>query len=213
MAVEIIPAINASTFTEVGRKVRLVEPYVSWAHIDVADGSFTDIALWHEPHDLLNFRTPLSLEVHLMIAHIDERIIEWLLPNVRRVVFHIEAARNAMGVIDACHRADVLAGIGVRPGTSYKGLLPYAQKADMLHVLAVPPGPGGQMFQESALGAVRGLRESCGVCPIEVDGGVNGETAERIVNAGANILVAGSAIFSHDDIGSAVAALKDHVAK
>lgn len=213
MEVEIIPAINATTFAEVERKIRLVEPHVSWAHIDVADGSFTDITLWHRPQDLMGFQTPLFLEVHLMLANIDERITEWLLPNVHRVVFHVEAAHNAMSVIHACHGADILAGIGVRPDTSYERLLPYVQKADMLHVLAVPPGPSGQVFQESALGAIRALRQSCTACLIEVDGGVHTQTVKRMVNAGANVLVAGSAIFSQEDIGSAIVALKNHAAK
>lgn len=210
MELEIIPAINAATFAEVERKIRLVEPHVSWAHIDVADGSFTDITLWHEAQDLTGFQTPLFLELHLMLADIDTRIHEWLVPNVRRIVFHVEASHDVPGVIDACHSADILAGAGIRPDTSYGLLLPYAQKADMLHVLAVPPGPGGQTFQEGVLDGIRGLRELCAKCPIEVDGGINTETAARIVNAGANVLVAGSAIFSPEDIGSAIAALKKY---
>jgi len=213
--IEIIPSINAETFTEVKKKIEAVEPYVSWVHIDVADGSFTDIQLWHNPEDLLALQTPLLVEVHLMIADIDERIGEWLRPIVRRVIFHREASRDPDVVIRACRSSDVRVGMAVLPNSSADVVLPYLSKIDLVQTLAVTPGRSGQSFQPDTLQKITALHNACPSCAIEVDGGVNTTTVASIVQSGASLLVAGSAIFSpsdreHIDIKSAIEDLRRH---
>lgn len=215
MAIEVIPAINAKTFAEVKEKIRLVESYVSWVHIDVADSTFTDITLWHDPKDLLSLQTPLFVEIHLMIADIDERIQEWLQPIVRRIIFHREASQNPDVVIDACRALDIQAGIAIRPDSPIDIVLPYLSKVDMVQTLAVVPGPSGQKFRPETLQKIMGLRHACPTCPIEVDGGVDAATAPAIIRAGASLLVAGAAIFSASggervDIKSAIEDLRTH---
>lgn len=215
MTVEIIPAINAKTFEEVKEKIRMVEPYVSWVHLDVADGSFTDAILWHNPEDLFQLRTPLFIEVHLMLDRIDERIDAWLEPNVRRIIFHREASRDPNTVIAACRAADIQVGISLRPDTPIETVLPYAEKVDLVQTLAVIPGTSGQKFRMDTLQKITALRRACALCLVEVDGGVDVATAPAIIQAGASLLVAGFAIFSaksggHVDIKSAIENLRSH---
>src|SRR3989344_899248 len=206
--IEIIPAINAKTFAEVQEKIRMVEPYVSWVHIDVADGTFTDITLWHNSKDLLSLQTLLFVEVHLMIANIDERVQEWLRPIVRRIIFHREASQNPNAVIDACHASDIQIGIAIRPDSPVDIVLPYLSKVDMVQTLAVAPGRSGQAFQPNTLQKIAALHVACPSCTIEVDGGVNNATAPSIAGVGALLLVAGAAIFKTPDIRRAIEELR-----
>lgn len=221
MAIEIIPAINAETFAEVQEKIRMVEPYaegpdnggIKWVHIDVADGTFTDISLWHNSKDLLMLQTPLFVEVHLMLANIDARIEEWLRPIVRRIIFHREASQNPDSVIDACRASDIQVGISIRPDSAVEIVLPYIKKVDLVQTLAVLPGSSGQQFRSETLEKIATLHSVCPACPIEVDGGVNNVIAHQVVEAGASLLVAGSAIFSgggEHDIKSAIEDLQRH---
>ena len=210
MSVEIIPAINAETFEEVREKIRKVEPYVSWVHVDVADGSFTDVTLWHNPKDLLLLQTPLFVEVHLMIANIDEQVEEWLEPVVRRVIFHREASENPDSVIEACRKSDTQVGMSIRPDSPAELLIPYASKVDVLQTLAVVPGRSGQTFQPETLQKINALHRACSSCAIEVDGGVNNSTARSIASRGATLLVAGAALFQSRNIKQAIEELRRH---
>lgn len=206
---EIIPSINAATFEEVEQRIRLVERYVNWAHLDVADGTFTQHISWHTPQDLLRLKTRLSIEVHLMVDHIDEAIERWLLPNIRRNIFHIEAAQSPEYVIDACHKKNIEAGIAIRPDTSHEKLRPYYKKADFLQTLAVMPGPSGQEFKQETFEKISRLRKECPSCLLEVDGGVTATLAPQLVKAGATHLVAGAAIFNVPDMEHAIRNLKN----
>lgn len=209
MDFEILPAINAVTFEEVTKKIRLIEPYVSWAHLDVADGTFTKNILWHDAKDLRTLVTPLFIEVHLMIDNVDEHAGEWLLPNVRRVIFHVEASHDPKAVIKKCHEANTEAGMALCPDTPVDVLFPYLTLADMVQTLAVMPGRSGQVFQNDTLEKIKALRSHTQSGVIEVDGGVNSQTIGQICRAGASVLVAGSAIFeSGKDIKSAIEELR-----
>jgi|SRR3989344_3585083 len=207
--VEIIPAINVTSWDEVKNKVSLVEPYVQWVHIDVADGTFTENVLWHTPADLANLDTPLLLEIHLMINTIDTRIQEWLLPKVERVIFHAEVSHDPQASITLCHNAGKQAGVAIKPDTRVDEILPYAGKADMLQVLGVVPGKSGQVLQENALSSISTIRQHCPSCVLEIDGGMNLQTVPMAVNVGANVIVAASAIFESENIEEAIKKLKE----
>lgn len=206
--IEIIPAVNAISFEEVQRKVSQIESHAKWVHIDVADGTFTDNVLWHNPVDLAFLKTELFIEIHLMLDDIDAKLKDWLLPNVRRNIFHVEAAKNPEALIAACHAADIFAGIAIKPNTSWEALKPYVNKADLLQVLGVIPGKSGQTLQKNVIQNIRALRGETSSCFLEIDGGVNVETAAETVEAGANVLVAGSAIFNASDPARAIEELK-----
>ena len=209
--IEIIPAINAETFAEVERKIRLVEPHITRVHIDVADGSFTPNILSHQAGDLNGFVTPCRIEVHLMLADIEQKIVPWLVPNIERIIFHAEVARDAGALIDQCHEAHIEAGVAVCPETPADVLLPYQDKVDILQVLAVSPGKAGQPFDPLMLEKTSKIRHNCPTCAIEFDGGVRIENAHDIAKAGATILVAASAIFDAPDIAKAIESLRRNV--
>ena len=102
--VMLIPAINADTFEEVQKKIKLIEPYVSWAHLDIADGTFTRNTLWHNLLEFAMIETELNMEVHLMIDKVEEKIDHWFNPSVKRIIFHIGGSKDPGFVIDRCHK-------------------------------------------------------------------------------------------------------------
>src|SRR3989338_3196240 len=110
--IEIIPSINVLDFSDLKKKIKKIEPYVGdpdkggikWAHIDVSDGVFTKHVSWHEPKDLVGFKTKLKLEVHLMIDQPEREIEEWLIKPVNRVIFHQEATKEHELLIDMIHK-------------------------------------------------------------------------------------------------------------
>lgn len=212
----IIPVINAVSFAEVKEKIKRLEPYaegpdnggIKWVHIDVADGSFTENILWHDPKELLEIKTPLFLELHLMLDYIDEKITDWLLPNVRRNIVHVEAAQNLGKVIQLCHQADIEAGVALKPETPCSRVAPDLGEADLVQVLAVRPGPSGQMFQETMIAKIEELRRMFPGAIIEVDGGVNADVVRRASAAGATLFAAGHVLFAGPDIGKAIEELE-----
>ncbi|PIR07445.1 ribulose-phosphate 3-epimerase [Candidatus Jorgensenbacteria bacterium CG11_big_fil_rev_8_21_14_0_20_38_23] len=218
MKTEIIPAINTDSFEELKRRIKLVEPFVNpvpprreagWVQFDIADGTFTKNTTWHNAEDLLSLKTFPNIEVHLMINNIEERIEEWLIAPVKRIIFHLEAAKNPDFVIEKCRKAGKEVGIAINPDTPWTKLVPYFQKADLFQVLGVYPGLAGQKFQEECFDKITHLRKQCKNCIIEVDGGMNKETAKKVVEAGADIIVAASAIFDSRDIKKAIEELKN----
>ena len=131
----IIPAINADTFEEVQKKLKLVEPYVSLVHLDIADGTFTRNTLWRNPADLDLLETNLNLEIHLMINNVEQRIDDWLIKGVKRIIFHIGGSKDPGFVIDRCHKNKTEAGIAISPDESIVKALAYKNKADIFQIL------------------------------------------------------------------------------
>lgn len=206
--IEVIPAINAEDFGEVKRRIKLVEPYVKWVHLDVADGTFTPNTIWHSPEDLLGFETKLLIEVHLMIHDMDKRWQEWVLPEISRVIFHLEAAHDPNFVLEKIKEAKKEVGVAGRPETDWKELEPFCRKADLVQTLAVPPGIAGQQFRPETLDKIKHIRKKHPKCIIEVDGGINPETGKKCLSAGANILVSANYIFKSNNIQKAIEDLK-----
>ena len=207
--IEIIPSINAATFTEVQERIAKIEPFVSWCHLDVTDGVFSKHPTWNDPRDLPHLRTTLKCEAHLMIAEPEKVIEQWFVEPIRRVIVHLEAAKDPESIIKKCRSAGREIGLAINPETSWEVLKPWFGKADLFLPLGVPPGASGQKPDwDIILGKIAAIRQACPSCIIEADGGVNADTASRAQDAGANILVAGSAIFAAPDIGEAVSNLK-----
>jgi len=204
MQAEIIPVINTDSFEEVKRKIGLVEPYAGWVQLDVCDGTFTKNTNWHNAEDLLSFKISLNIEVHLMISGIEEKVENWLIAPVKRIIFHLEAAKDPDFVIEKCRRAGKEVGIAINPDTAWTKLVPYFKKVDLFQILGVYPGLAGQKFQEDNFDKIIHLRKECPECIIEVDGGMDKTTAKKAIDAGANIIVAASAIFDAKDIKKAI---------
>jgi ribulose-phosphate 3-epimerase len=201
---ELIPSINVKTFEEIKERIHLVEPYVRWCHLDVTDGIFSKHITWRNPEDLLNLKTQLNLEVHLMVSEPEKVIDRWLIPPIKRVIVHLEAVTDMNSIIQKCHKKGVEVGLAINPETSWDGLNLWFGKVDLFQTLAVKPGPSGQKFSEQTYDKIIHIRQSCPECIIEVDGGVNPETAKRALDSGANLLVSGNYIFSSPDIKEAI---------
>ncbi len=206
--IEIIPAINVDGFEEVKKRIKSIEPFVDWVQLDVADGTFTKNTIWHNAQDLLSLETSLKIEVHLMLGDIDRRINDWLLPNIKRIIFHISAAQDPDFVIQKCRENGKEAGIAVGPDESLLKAMHYKGKVDVFQILGVRPGMPGQKTEEETFERLKEMRKFCPSCIIEVDGGMNKETAKKAKEAGADIIVAASYIFNSDNIEEAIHALK-----
>ena len=228
--VVIIPSINAPTLEEVQNKIKQVEPYVQWCHLDVTDGIFSKHLTWHNPADLPLLDTKLKVEVHLMVENPEKHIGQWLARPVRspmpkasadakgrltsngvnpikRVIVHLEAAKDIDFIIQKCREAGVEIGLAIRPDTFWGKLKPWLKKIDLIHILAVSPGPSGQKMAEDTYDKLKHLREACPDCQIEIDGGVGPENIDKLKQAGADILVIGSAIFNNPDPAKELAEL------
>lgn len=207
--IEVIPSINEESFDGVKNKIKLVEPHVEWVHLDIYDGTFTQHTAWHNPDDLIGFDIKPKIEVHLMIADMDTRWRDWILPKVDRIIFHEEAAHDPIFVLNKIKEAKKEVGVAISPETDWRKLEPFFGKADLVQTLAVTPGHAGQAFRPEIIDKIKHIRKSHPKAIIEVDGGVNLETGKRCVHAGANILVAANYIFNAPDIRKAIEELKN----
>lgn len=217
--IEIIPSINVRTFEEAKERIKKVEPFVQWVHLDVTDGIFSKHLTWHDPADLAELvgsdppkegqtLLRLSIEVHLMVQEPEKIIDQWLVKPIKRVIVHLEATKDLDVIIKKCREARVEVGLALNPETPWEKTKPWFKKIDTILVLAVHPGPSGQPAQEDIFVKIIHLRKACPGCTIEFDGGVNPETAKKAKEAGASLLVAGNYIFGSADIKRAIETLR-----
>lgn len=212
---EVIPAIIAENFKELEEKIKSIEGLCEWAHIDVMDGKFVLQKAFNRPAELVNLKINLKLEAHLMIEHPWRFVYDFAAVGIKRILAHYETvgyrldAENVFDeMITKCHLAGCEFGIVINPETPIEVLEPYILKIDVVLVMGVKPGRAGQLFKENVLAKIKSLREKYPGVKIEADGGVNLETAPRILKAGADILVAGSAIWQAENKEEIIEKLK-----
>jgi len=206
--IEIIPTILVKSFKEVKEKIRKVENYVKWVQLDIMDGVFVDKISWRNPQDLKGFETKVKLEAHLMIEKPEQVIDDWL-ENVDRVIIHYEASDNIEDLIKKVKNKGKQIGLAVNPETNIEVVNPFLKDLDLVLCMTVQPGRGGQEFKDEVLSKIETLRRSWPNGNIEVDGGINPETSKKTINAGANLICAGTYIFESKDIENAIRRLKD----
>ena len=214
MAVQISPSILSADFARLADEARAVEAVADWVHVDVMDYHFVPNLTIGLPvvQSLLKHAT-LPLDCHLMIDDPDRYAPEYAEAGAGNVTIHAEAAKAPVRTLRAIRAAGARAGLAVNPGTPvqpYEDLLP---ELDMLLLMTVEPGFGGQKFLDIVLPKLRRARAMVsahgGAVWIQVDGGVDEETIERCADAGADVFVAGSAVYSADDPAQAVRALRE----
>jgi len=197
--IQVIPTIIAKDFQELQEKIKKVEGYVKWVQLDVMDGRFVKNSTWNEPADLKNLETNLNLEAHLMIQSPEENIDDWIASGLERIIIHFESTNQAKEIIERIKKAGLAVGLAINPETSTEVVDDFIKQLDLVLVMTVQPGRGGQKFLEETLVKIKDLRDKYKNVNIEVDGGINLDTAKKAVEAGANILASGSAVFSPEN--------------
>ena len=212
--IKVAPSILSSDFSHLAEEIQTIQSAgADMVHIDVMDGSFVpNITIGSPVVKSLRNTTNLDFDVHLMIEHPETQIDAFVDAGADIVTFHVEATHHAHRVIQQIKSRGVRAGIAVNPGTSLAMIEEVLGDVDMVLVMTVNPGFGGQHFIDSQLDKVHMLYhtiEDMGYeCDIEVDGGINAKTSELVREAGANILVAGSAVYGADDIQAAIDSIR-----
>lgn len=195
------PSLLAADFTKLGEQIKETERCgAQFLHIDVMDGIFVPSISFGMP--LIESIRPITkqfFDVHLMIVDPERYIQEFVDCGADGITFHLEATKNPQKVIDQIHNAGAKAGISIKPGTALEEVYPYLSKADMVLIMSVEPGFGGQSFLPEACGRIRKTREYLDrhqlAARLEVDGGIGKKNVREVMAAGANVFVAGSAVF------------------
>lgn len=213
--IQIAPSILSADFANLERDVRMIsEAGADWIHVDVMDGHFVPNLTIGPAHvKMLKRVTDVPLDVHLMIDNPEVQVPWYIEAGADSVTVHVETCDNAAAMLRMIGDAGVKAGISLNPETDASALEGLLGLVDMVLVMSVHPGFGGQSFIESSPAKIAAIVEMCkaeGVAPlIEVDGGIGVGTAPLVSAAGADVLVAGSAIFCADDPAAALRGIRD----
>lgn len=210
MKAKIAPSILSADFAHLADELKKVEAAgAEYLHIDVMDGTFVpEITIGAGVVKSLRKISDITFDVHLMVEHPETQIKSFADAGADIITFHVEAAKHPHRILQQIHELGCKAGVALNPGTSLSMVEELVEDADMILVMTVNPGYAGQKFIDSMLGKIHMLyhmvAEMETECDIQVDGGINAETSVLVREAGANILVAGSAIFGAADITQAV---------
>ena len=208
------PSILAADFKNLGQQIVDVDNAgAQYIHIDVMDGSFVPSISFGMPLiKSIRSATDKVFDVHLMIVDPIRYIREFAEIGADMITFHLEAAPDVTAVIDEIHSLGKRAGLSIKPGTPVEELVPYLDKVDMILVMTVEPGFGGQPFIEASydrIKAVRAMLTERGLdTDIQVDGGITKENVRSVIAAGANVIVAGSTVYRGDAAQNAKDLLK-----
>ncbi|WRP08403.1 ribulose-phosphate 3-epimerase [Rossellomorea aquimaris] len=211
---KIAPSILSANFAELGNEIKDVEKGgADYIHVDVMDGHFVpNITLGPMIVKAVRPLTTLPLDVHLMIENPGQYIEAFADAGADYITVHVEADPHLHRTIQMIKSKGVKAGVVLNPGTPAEMIKPILQDVDMVLLMTVNPGFGGQSFIPSVVPKIKQIREWANevnpVLEIEVDGGINPETAAICAEAGADVFVAGSAIYNRSDRGAAIEELK-----
>ena len=208
--IKISPSVLACDLSRLAEEVKSIQQAgADMVHLDVMDGLFvSNISFGRPVISSLRKNSDMFFDVHLMIEKPERYVQRFADAGADMVTFHIEACEDCFAVIDLIHNAGKMAGVSIKPNTPVEHVYPFLGKCDMVLVMTVEPGYGGQTLIPHTLEKVKSLRgeiEKRGLnVDIQVDGGINAENAFDAISAGANILVAGSSVFKEKDRRAAI---------
>jgi ribulose-phosphate 3-epimerase len=214
--ITIAPSILSADFSKLGNEVREVEQGgADWIHVDVMDGHFVpNITLGPLVVEAIRPHTKLPLDVHLMIEHPERYVVDFIRAGADFVSVHVEACTHLHRTLNLIKENGARAGVVLNPATPLS-FVEYVLNADLdlVLIMTVNPGFGGQKFIPEMLNKIRLLREKAAklgleALHIEVDGGINEMTARQVVDAGANVLVAGNAVFGQSNRAEAIGRIR-----
>lgn len=213
MNAQIAPSMLSADFTRLADEAARVADAADWLHVDVMDNHFVpNLTLGRPVVEALAKVAALPLDCHLMIEDPDRWAAGYAEAGAGSVTIHAEAVRDAVGTARAIREAGARAGLAIKPSTAFADVAGVLEEFDMLLVMTVEPGFGGQSFMADMLPKVtqarRYLAQTGGQLWIQVDGGVSADTIEQCAEAGADVFVAGSAVYGTADPAAAVRSLR-----
>jgi ribulose-phosphate 3-epimerase len=214
MGVQISPSLLSADFARLAEECAVVSGAADWVHVDIMDNHFVpNLTLGLPVVEALLRRVTLPLDCHLMIEDPDRWAPGYAEAGAANVTFHVEAARAPVRTARAIRSVGARAGLALKPATPVEPYADLLAEIDMLLVMTVEPGFGGQEFLEVVLPKIRRARELIAGRDLEVwlqvDGGIAADTVQRCAAAGADVFVAGSAVYGADDPAKAVQALRE----
>jgi ribulose-phosphate 3-epimerase len=208
----VAPSILAAAFSRLGDEIHRVEAGgADWIHCDIMDGHFVDnISFGPEVVGIVRGLTSLPLDVHLMIEHADHYVPRFVKAGANSITVHVEpeAKHDVEKTLQQVREAGCRGGLTLNPETPFDSVEPFLHKIDLLLIMTVHPGFGGQTFRADQMRKVKRARSLNPKLNIEVDGGINADTAKLSIENGANVLVAGTSIFHSKDYAKAIRQLR-----
>ncbi len=198
--IKIAPSILSADKSKLNDEVKEVEDHIELLHIDIMDGKFVPPTTF-KPEEIKAITRPVPKDVHLMVEHplSDGFIDDYIDAGAYIIVLHIESKDDMQEMIDYVKSKGVKVGITLNPPTPVEKIMPFLDQVDMALVMSVNPGYAGQKFIPEVLEKVKIIREKYPSLDIQIDGGIDSTTIKKAYLAGANVFVAGSAIFGKED--------------
>lgn len=216
MNIKIAPSLLAADFARLESEIKGIEDHVEWLHLDVMDGHFvSNISFGIPVIESVREVTDLYFDCHVMTTNPDSYLEDFARAGADLVSMHIEAIPDPTGPAKRSRQVGLDFGLVINPITPFDGMAPFVELCDLVVVMSVEPGFGGQSFLPEVLPKVEAAREwveNRGLtADIQVDGGITPDNARMVADAGANVLVVGSAVFGADDPPSAVMEIRSAV--
>ncbi len=212
--VKISPSILACDFSRMGEEIKRIERFSDYLHVDVMDGIFVpNISFGMPVISSIRKTTDMFFDVHLMIDRPERYIDDFVKCGADLITIHYESTKDPAAVLKKIRACGKKAGLSIKPKTDVSVVLPLLPLCDLVLVMTVEPGFGGQKFMHDMMPKVKALRDAVekdGLdVEIEVDGGINKETVKEAAKAGADVFVAGSSVFAAEDAEKAISEIRD----